>query len=77
MLMFSLNPVLAGPIAETFEEFEALAKTCAHQARLLLRMASEAESAAVEVWRMAKEHQLAAAELNGGTLPDIGEEPFA
>jgi len=36
-----------------------------------------AQSAAVEMWRMAKEHQRAAAELNGGTLPDIGEEPFA
>ena len=36
-----------------------------------------AQSADVEMWRMAKEHQRAAAELNGGTLPDIGEEPFA
>ena len=64
--MFELNPALAAPIAETFEEFEVLAKTCAHQARFLLLVASEAERAAVEMWRIAKEHQRAAAELNGG-----------
>ena len=74
--MFFNNPVLAEPAGQTFEEFEALAKTCAHQARLLLRMAGDAQDAAVEMWEMAARHQRTAAELNGGTLPDLGEKPF-
>lgn len=75
--MYNPNPALTQPFGKTFEEFEARARLCAHQTRLLLQMANDAETAAVEMWRMAKEHQHAAAELNSGALPDIREEPFA
>ncbi len=75
--MYNPNPALTRPVGETFEELERLAKLCGHQTHLLLRMASDAQSAAVEMWRIAEEHQRAAAELNGGVLPGIGEDPFA
>ena len=74
--MFSHNPALTRPTGEKFEEFDARAKTCAHQARLLMRMASDAQNKAVEIWGMAKEYQRTAGELNGGLFPDIGDEPF-
>jgi hypothetical protein len=75
-MLFGYNSALTRPTRKTFEEFDALSKTCAHQARLLVRMANEANAAAVQIWGMAKEYQRAAAELNGGTLPDLGDEPF-
>jgi hypothetical protein len=71
--MFDYNPVLVGPVAEKLEEFEVLAKTCAHQARFLLQMASDAQNDAVEMWRMAKEHQRAAGKLNGARFPISGK----
>jgi len=74
--MFNHNPVLLTPKAGSIDECEMLAKASAHQARLLLQMAGDAHNAAVEMWRRAKEHQRTAAELNGGVLPDIGEELF-
>jgi hypothetical protein len=74
--MFNCNPAVARPMGQTFEEFDALAKTCAHQARLLRQMASDAQGAAIEMWGRAREYQRAAADLNGGSVPDIGDEPL-
>lgn len=46
--MFNNNPALVRPSEASIDECEVLAKTCAHQARLMLRMASEAQSAALK-----------------------------
>jgi hypothetical protein len=48
------------------------------QARICLRQAKDMANPSVstELTRMAKHYQLRAAELDGGKLPDIGEDDF-
>jgi hypothetical protein len=55
----------------THAELVELAKICAFNARA----ANEAR-VALELWRMAREYQEKAAELNSGKLPDIGASPL-
>jgi hypothetical protein len=52
-----------------FNDMVELAKICVRQARL-----SANPEVARELRRLAKEYQGKAADLDGGRLPDIGEE---
>jgi hypothetical protein len=54
---------------QPYEDLVELAKICVQQAR-----ATEARDVAAELRRMAKEYQQRAAALDGGQLPDIGED---
>ena len=53
-----------------YEDMIQLAQICAANARI----ASTNDVAAV-LWKMAREYQERAAELNGGKRPDIGRPP--
>ena len=53
----------------SYADLVELAKICIVQAR-----ASTAHDVAAELRRMAKEYQRRAAQMEGGKLPDIGEE---
>jgi len=53
-----------------YEEMAELAQICASNARI----ASNKDIAAI-LWKMAREYQEKAAELDGGKLPDIGLLP--
>jgi hypothetical protein len=53
----------------TFTDLVELAKICFRQAR-----ASSNPEVAQELRRLAKEYQKKAADLDGGSLPDIGQE---
>jgi hypothetical protein len=57
--------------AQTYDDLVKLARTCARQAREMTN-----PSVSTELTRMAKHYQLRAAELDGGKLPDIGEDVF-
>ena len=54
---------------ERYEDLVELAKICLQQSR-----ATKAKGLAAELRQMAKEYQRRAAALNGGTLPDIGDD---
>jgi hypothetical protein len=57
---------------QTYDDLVKLARTSARQAREMTN-----PSVSNELMRMAKHYQLRAAELDGGKLPDIGEDVFA
>jgi hypothetical protein len=57
--------------AQTYDDLVKLARTCARQAKEMTN-----PSVSAELMRMAKHYQLRAAELDGGKLPDIGEDVF-
>jgi len=56
---------------QTYDDLVKLARTSARQAREMTN-----PSVSTELMRMAKDYQLRAAELDGGKLPDIGEDVF-
>jgi len=56
----------------TYDELVNLARMCAHNARL-----TTSNAVATELWRMAQEYQLQAANLDEGKLPDIGPSPVS
>jgi len=56
-------------VQESYEDLVKLAKICVVQARACVM-----PEAAAELRHMAKEYQQRAADLDGGKLPDIGEE---
>ena len=56
-------------VQESYEDLVKLAKICVLQARACVM-----PEAAAELRHMAKEYQQRAADLDGGKLPDIGEE---
>jgi hypothetical protein len=54
----------------TYSETVKLAEMSARSARC-----ASNKRVAQELWKIAQEYQFEAAELNGGTLPDIGDPP--
>ena len=54
---------------QTYDDLVKLARISARQAREMTN-----PSVSTELMRMAKHYQLRAAELDGGKLPDIGED---
>jgi hypothetical protein len=54
----------------TYDELIGLARICWRQATV-----AQTEGAARELRRMANEYRLAAAKLDGGNLPSLGEPP--
>jgi hypothetical protein len=54
----------------TYDELVELAKLCAHNARI-----ATSREVVDELWRMAKEYQARAANVDGGTVPEIGDDP--
>ena len=52
-----------------YQDLVELARQCALQSRIATN-----KEVAIELWKMAKEYQAEAAKLNGGKLPDIGDE---
>jgi hypothetical protein len=55
---------------QTSDHFAELARLCAAQARL-----TNSRDVATALWKMAKDHQERAAQLDSGRLPDIGARP--
>lgn len=53
----------------TYADLLEFAKTCIEQAR-----ATKSRDVALELRRMVKKYQKRAAKMNGGQLPDIGED---
>ena len=58
------------PMQHTYDDLADLARACAKQAHFT----SDPE-VAQELWRMAREYQRRAADLNDGKPPDIGDAP--
>ena len=52
-----------------YNELVDLARTCVYQGKV-----TKAQEVAAEFRRMAKEYQKRAADLDGGKMPDIGED---
>ena len=53
-----------------YDDLVALAKICARQSHV-----TTSALVAAELWRMAKEYQERAAQLDDGKMPVIGEDP--
>jgi hypothetical protein len=58
-------------VLPTYDDLAELARICARNARKAIR----SEVVAAELWRMAKEYQARAAQLDSGQMPDIGPPP--
>jgi hypothetical protein len=61
---------MARKAMQTFDDLAGLTKMCAAQARL-----TTSPDVAYALWKMARDYQQRAAELDSGQLPDIGEPP--
>ena len=55
---------------EDYADLVELAKICGRHSR-----EANTRGVAAELWKLARDYQQRAAQLNGGTLPDIGEPP--
>jgi hypothetical protein len=53
-----------------YDDCVAMARLCAKNART-----AQTKEVARQLWKMAREHQAKAAELNNGELPHIGSPP--
>jgi hypothetical protein len=56
---------------QTYDELLELARICARNARLPMTT----KVVAAELWKMAKDYQARAAQLDSGNPPDIGPPP--
>jgi hypothetical protein len=55
---------------QDYADLLEMAKICARHAREV-----SGKGVASELWKLARDYQERAAQLDGGTLPDIGEPP--
>ena len=58
-------------VLPTYDDLAELARICARNARKAIR----SEVVAAELWKMATEYQVRAAQLDSGQMPDIGSPP--